>query len=225
MESSTIQLEAFNTNLNGARILCNGSFHNKIPPIMEFITDIRNPFKKKVLISNTIFGLNKYLPFNYDVVFQAKDSNDWTMIVTYLTYVVKPVIVICDVSVPDQLWQKINRTITFVHIIQTRILNLRPYDAIFFEPIQELHSNYTDYIYKILQSIYRNSYTQTEHKEVIQELRVAKAGIAWTKLEEDTQSGNIYWYDPILQSQSEKISTQQLSELFTLLSQQFKSEE
>ena len=51
MESSTIQLEAFNTSLNGARILCNGTFHNKIPPVIEFITDIRNPFKKKVLIS------------------------------------------------------------------------------------------------------------------------------------------------------------------------------
>lgn len=223
MES--IQIESFNTNLHGCRILCQGPFsNNKYAPLMEYIQKLREPFKKKILLTHTAFSLSKYMPLQYDAVFQVKDSHDWTLILTYITYAPKPLLVVAeDVTIPDALWQRINRTVTFINITSSTVINIRPYDAIFFAPIEELTTTYTEYVYKILQSIYKTSYSQKEHKEVLQELRIAQAGIAWTKHNEDTIGGSIYWYDPVMANQGDNLSNKQMSELFSWLSGQFLS--
>jgi hypothetical protein len=222
MEQS-IQIDSFNTNLHGCRILCQGPFPNgKYPPIMESIQKLRDPFKKKILLSKAAFSLSKYLPLQYDAVFQVKDTHDWTLILTYITYAPKPLLVVAeDIPIPDGLWQKLNRTITFINISTSYVINIRPYDAIFFAPIEELTTSYTEYVYKLLQSAYRTTYTQKEHKEVLHELRVANAGICWTRHEEDTTGGNIYWYDPVENNQGDSLSDKQMSELFKWLSDQF----
>ena len=214
MES--IKIDAFNTNLHGCRILCQGPFLNKYAPIMESIQKLKEPFKKKILLTKIAFSFCKYLPLQYDGVFQVKDSQDWTLILTYITYAPKPLLVVSeDVIIPDALWQKLNKT-TFVNITSLHV-NIRPYDAIFFSPIEELSTPYTDYALKVLQSVYKASYSQKDHKEILQELRVAGAGICWSKHEEE---GNIYWYDPVV-NQGDSLSNKQMSELFSWLSQQF----
>ena len=190
---------------------------------MESIQKLREPFKKKILLTRAAFSLSKFIPLQYDATFQVKDSQDWTLILTYITYAPKPLLVVAeDVPIPDALWQKINRTTTFVNITSSNVLNIRPYDTIFFAPIEELTNSYTDYVYKLLQSVYKHSYTTKEHKEVLQELRVALAGICWTKYEEDTAGGAIYWYDPVSENQGDNLSNKQMSELFTWLADQFK---
>ena len=192
---------------------------------MESIQKLREPFKKKILLSHTAFSLSKYMPLQYDGVFQVKDTQDWTLILTYITYAPKPLLVVAeDIAIPDGLWQKLNRTVTLVHVVSSMVTNIRPYDAIFFAPMEELTSAYSEYVFKVLQSVYRASYTLKEHKEVIQELRIAKAGIAWTRFEEDTQGGNIYWYDPVESNQGDNLTNKQMSELFGWLSEQFKRE-
>jgi hypothetical protein len=223
METQTVQIDAFSTNLHGARILCQGPFPSgKYPPIMESIQRLREPFKKKILLTKTAFALSKYMPLQYDAVFQVKDGQDWTLILTYITYAPKPLLVVAeDIPVPDGLWQKLTKMTTFVLITSAPILNIRPWDAIFFAPIEELSTTYTDYVFKILQSVYKASYTQKEHKEVLQELRIAKAGIAWSRHEEDKAGGNIYWYDPVANNPGDSLSDKQLSELFGWLSTQF----
>jgi hypothetical protein len=224
MDTHTVQIDAFNKNLHGCRILCQGPFSNgKYAPIMESIQKLREPFKKKILLTRAAFSLSKFIPLQYDATFQVKDSQDWTLILTYITYAPKPLLVVAeDVPIPDALWQKINRTTTFVNITSSNVLNIRPYDTIFFAPIEELTNSYTDYVYKLLQSVYKHSYTTKEHKEVLQELRVALAGICWTKYEEDTAGGAIYWYDPVAENQGDNLSNKQMSELFTWLADQFK---
>jgi len=222
----SIQIDAFNTNLHSCRILCQGPFPpHRYPPMMESIQKLREPFKKKILLSHTAFSLSKYMPLQYDGVFQVKDTQDWTLILTYITYAPKPLLVVAeDIAIPDGLWQKLNRTVTLVHVVSSMVTNIRPYDAIFFAPMEELTSAYSEYVFKVLQSVYRASYTLKEHKEVIQELRIAKAGIAWTRFEEDTQGGNIYWYDPVESNQGDNLTNKQMSELFGWLSEQFKRE-
>jgi len=219
----TVQIDSFNTNLHGCRVLCQGPFpNNKYAPIMEYIQKLRDPFKKKILLTRAAFGLSKYMPLQYDATFHVKDTHDWTLILTYITYAPKPLLVVAeDVPIPDALWQRINRTVSFVNITSSPVINIRPYDAIFFAPIEELTTTYTEYVYKILQSIYKTSYSQKEHKEVLQELRVAQAGIAWTKHDEDAAGGSIYWYDPVPSNQGDSLSNKQMSELFAWLSSQF----
>lgn len=223
----TIQLEAFNTDLHGARILIHGSFPaGKVPPVMEAIQRLRDPFKKKVLITNTAFSLSKSFPCMYDAVFQARDTADWQLILTYLTYVPKPSLVVAEeVTIPDGLWGKLQRTVTFVHLTtKTQHLTVRPYDAIFFAPIEEIHTTFSEYTYKLLQSIYRANYTYTEHKEILNELRAAGAGIAWSKMNEQVQGGAIYWYDTVEHTVEDRLTPKQLSEVFAWLSDQFRAQ-
>lgn len=203
--TDTVSLENFSTSLPGAKILCYGNFKKKYPPIMEYVKDIRNPIKKTVLITNTVFGLNQHFPFHYDAVFQARDSNDWTMIVTYLTYVVKPVLVVCDSAVPDALWKKLGKDITFVHLsLIIPLSSVRAYNCIFF-------ADETDSC-RVLQTVYRGSYSASENKEILQELRVAGAGLVWCSVNESA-NGALYWYDPVTYQQV-ALSKEQLSELF-----------
>lgn len=222
-QHETIQLESFNSDLNGGRILCQGPFTDKFPSVMEYVQPLRNPFKKKILLSNTYFHLCKYLPLYYDATFQVKDSQDWTLILTYITYSPKPLLVVAeDINIPDGLWNKINQTTTFIHFSNQQMAKLHPYDTIFFSPIEETKSSYIDYTYKVLQSLYRQNYSVQEHKEILNELRVAGAGIMWTRMNEERSNGNIYWYDAVEVSQSGKLSNSQMSELFRFLSDQFK---
>lgn len=223
METSTIQIEAFNNNLHGCRILVQGPFATKkYPPMLEYVQKLREPFKKRILITNMAVALSKYMPMQVDASFQAKDTADWTLILTYMTYAPKPLLVIAeDIQIPDGVWQKLNRTMTFVHVTSNPVAQLRPYEAIFFAPMEELGTAYGEHVYKALQSVYKPTYSQKEHKEILQELRIAGAGIAWSKEEQDPK-GAMYWYDPI-QHQGDRLSDKQLSELFGYLSDQFQS--
>ena len=210
-----IKIDAFNTNLHGCKILCQGPFH-KYPPIMDSIQKLREPFKKKLLLTQNTFSLNKYLHLQYDSTFQVKDAQDWTLILTYITYAPKPLLIVSeDLVIPDGLWNKLNKSITFVNMTSSYVA-VKPYDTIFFSD----ESIHTDYVLKTLQSVYKATYSQKEHKEISQELRVAGAGICWTRHEEN-QNGNIYWYDPVV-NQGDSLSNKQMSELFNWLSQQFK---
>lgn len=224
MDVTTLQIEAFNTNLHGSKILCQGPFQQGLmPPAMESIKHLRSPFKKRILLTTTALSLSKYMPMSYDAHFQVKDGQDWTLALTYMTYAPKPILVVIeDVPVPDGLWVKLNQSTTVVHWISAPILQLRPYDTIFFSAIEE-QSSYGETVYKILQSVYKASYSPKEHKEITQELRVATAGMVWSKVGEDRQGGNVFWYDPVA-LQGEPLSDNQLSELFGWLSKQFMRE-
>jgi hypothetical protein len=221
-QEQLIKMEAFNTNLHGCRILCQGPFSKRYPPMMDSIQKLRDPYKKKILLAKSALAMSKYMPMAYDAVFQMKDSADWTLALTYMTYAPKPILIVTeDITIPDGLWQKLTRQMTFVNFTSTPVLHIRPYDAIFFAPVEELSSSQIDYGHKILQSVYRSNYSTKEHKEIVQELRVAGAGLVWTKVEEESQGGNVFWYDPISLSASEKLTNTQLVDLFGFLASQF----
>lgn len=220
---SKIEVESFNIHLHGSKILCQGPWTTgKYPPILESVEKLREPFKRKVLISRTPFSFSKALPLQYDATFQTKEISDWSLILTYITYAPKPVLVIAEeVEVPDAVWAKLTATTTFVHICATPIRNLRVYDAIFFAPIGDDSAiqgfgvgGYSDYVFRTIQMLYRASYTQKEFKEIINELRVAGAGLAFAR-------NTIYWYDVVSQQGGETISRKQLSDLFSWLAIQF----
>lgn len=196
----------------------------KFPPWMEWIQKLREPFRKKIRLSNHPFPFStRAVTTSYDATFQVKDSNDWTLILTYLTYSPKPLLVVAeDISIPDGLWQKLNSSTTLIHITSMPIIRLHPYDAIFFTPMEEVSSVYAEHTQRILQAIYRSQYTVKEHKEILQELRVANAGMVWTRVSEKTPNGSIFWYDPVSVQPNENLDPSHLAELFHWLTEQFK---
>jgi hypothetical protein len=243
--ADTIQLEAFNVNLHGTKILCQGPWSDgKYPPILDSVKKLRDPFKRQVLVSRTPFSFSKALPLQYDATFQVKETADWSLILTYLAYAPKPALAIIeDVEVPDAVWGKLASTITCVHITATPIRNVRAYDAVFFAPIGEPGTTastgwnaggYAEFVFHQLQMLYKGaaligsehssdrsaqpvyrSLTSAHYKEIVQELRVAGAGLAYT-------GGTIYWYDTVASQGSEPLSNRQLSELFTWLAGHFR---
>jgi|LauGreDrversion4_2_1035121.scaffolds.fasta_scaffold95791_2 hypothetical protein len=227
MEQQTIQLEAFNTSLHGSKILypipANMS-SVKYPPWMEWIQKLRDPFRKRIRLSQHAFHFSKHLSLSYDASFQMKDGQDWTLVLTYMTYAPKPLLVIVeDVSVPDGLWQKLHQGITLIHITSQPVIRLHPYDTIFFSPMEEVSASYLEYTHRMIQAVYRGSYSMKEHKEILQELRVAKAGMAWTRVDESSTNGAIYWYDPVSVQPNERLNAKQLADLFGWLTDQFRA--
>lgn len=223
MAAETIQLEAFGTALHGARILLQGPFpSHRLPPIMEYVTALRDPFKKKILVrgSSSMHFMSKYLPLPYDATFQAKETIDWQLVLAYTTYAPRPSLLVMEeiATVPDGFWSKLPKGITVLHIVSTRtVVQLRPYDAIFFAPIEEIQTSFAEYTYKMLHAVYRSSYTMQEHKEILNELRVAQAGVAWTNINESRQGGALYWYDIADASSTERVSSNELRDLFEWL--------
>jgi len=189
---------------------------------MDNIQALRAPFKRKVLLTNTPFSFNKVLPFHYDATFQMREGADWSLALTYILHAPKDVLVIAeDIPIPDAVWLKLTKNITFVHMVATPLRNVQPYDAIFFAPIDDITNTYTDTVLKAIVAVYKKTYTQKELREILQELRVAKAGLAWTKVGETGLEGALYWYDPDTTIGEESLTRKQMSELFQWLSQQF----
>ena len=248
MDTQTIQLEAFSTALHGAKILYtlpstpstpslqSPSSQGKplTPPWSEWIQKLRQPFRKAICLTNRLLPFSSILP-RYDATFQVKDTQDWTLILTYLTYAPKPLLIVVeDIGIPDGLWQKLNATTTLIHLTHHPVLRLHPYDAIFFTPTEEVHTSYTEDTHRIIQAVYRATYSLKEHREILQELRVAKAGMAWTRIDEmgvtrqapkaemNATRGGIYWYDPVPIQADARLTSSELAELFSWLSEQFK---
>jgi|APCry1669189534_1035231.scaffolds.fasta_scaffold08410_2 hypothetical protein len=219
MADNTINLDAFQGHLHGSKILCQGPFtKGAFPPVLEAIENIKLPFQKKVLLTNND-SLSIVKPFSlvYDAIFRISTTTDWSLALTYILHAPKDVLVVAeDIPIPDAVWSKLNKSITFLSIVKTPLKNVFPYDAVFFAPIEDFGTVYaSDTVYKAVLALTRKPYGPKEYKDILQELRVANAGLAWTR-----GSESLFWYDPVSEN-SEQLSKKQLAELFSWLSSQF----
>lgn len=223
--SEQINLDAFNTSLTGSRILCIGPFNqSKYPPLHEAIKDIRSPPKKKIWVGRQITNLPLF-PAIYDAQFAITDpAVDWVLVLTYLSHCTKPaLLVIEDVSVPDAMWPRLRMGVTTI-VFTSSPITASPYDAIFFAPVQDLNTqaSYVNTIVGCLSNIFKQpSYQPKEYRDILQELRIANAGLVWTRVGETGTQGALYWYDAVPIQNSEQLSKKQLADLFIRLSQQF----
>lgn len=221
--TDTLQIEAFQTNLHGARILCQGPFPDgKQPPVLDAVTDRKQPFQKKVLLTHTPFSFSKAMPLQYDATFHVTTATDWSLALTYVVHAPKPLLLVAEdlPSIPDAVWSRLPRGITFVQFATAPQRHFRPYDAVFFAAIEDPATPYSDFTYRGLQSLMGPVGTK-EFREIVTELRVAAAGIAWSRVDEANEKGALYWYDPVKYHTAEGLSKKQLSELFTFLAGQF----
>ena len=204
--SDTVHINAFQTPLHGTAILCQGPFpKSKQPPILEYVQDLKAPFKRKVLLTNSPFTFRTTLSLTYDATFQIREGIDWSLALTYILHAPKD--------------------ITVVHVVSTPLKNLKPYSTVLFGPIEDLTTGYADTVYKALTAIYKKSYTQQTFKELIQELKVAGASLAWTSIQELKtldSAGALYWYESVSDASADALTKPQLADLFVWLSSQFR---
>ena len=223
--ADTVHIDAFQTNLHGCRILLQAPFpKGRTPPLQDHIEQLRQPFHRRVLLTNTPISVMKPMAYAYDAIFHIREVGDWSLALTYILHAPKDVLVFMEeLPVPDGVWSKLPKSVTVLHQVSAPLRRLDPYDTIFYAPIEDLASSYADLVYRQLLQIYKKTYPVKEFKEILQELRVAKAGLAWTRMSEATTTttiGSLYWYDPVSES-SEQLSKKQLADLFSFLSVQF----
>ena len=217
----TVQVNAFQTNLHGTRILCQGPFpSDRHPPLEEAISALRTPFKRRILLTNGVCTTGPY-----HAVLQIQEGlhgspqpggGDWSLALTYITHAPKPcLVVVDDVPIPSALWGRLPPSVTLVHRVTTPLASTTPYSTLFFVPIQDSTSAYAEQVLWTLQQRYKPGYSAKEFKEVVNELRVAGLGLVFS-------GGQLDWYEPVPESlDAGTWSKRQLAELFERLARQF----
>ena len=217
----TVQVNAFQTNLHGTRILCQGPFpSDRHPPLEEAISALRTPFKRRILLTNGVCTTGPY-----HAVLQIQEGlhgspqpggGDWSLALTYITHAPKPcLVVVDDVPIPSALWGRLPPSVTLVHRVTTPLASTAPYSTLFFAPIQDSTSAYAEQVLRTLQQRYKPAYSAKEFKEVVNELRVAGLGLVFS-------GGQLEWYEPVPESlDAGTWSKRQLAELFERLARQF----
>ena len=218
-----VQLEAFQANLHSGRILLQGPFEpGKYPPILEAIQNIREPFRRHILITSHPNNYTSTIKLSYETTFKISAPIDWSLALNYIQHLIGQsgntplLIVVEDLEVPDGFWSKLSgqSRITVVHFTAHHI-KIRPglaaiYDSIFVPFQSDLGAQATQHIFSILQGVFRATWNYAEFREILTEIRAAGAGLCWTRLGgggngAQGKSGNIFWYDPV-----HSIRTQQL---------------
>jgi hypothetical protein len=212
-DSLQVNLEAFQTNLHGRRILLQGPYKDKCPPILDSIQNIRDPFKRRVLLTSRKNNFTNTVQISYDSVFRITNQIDWSLTLNYIQHLigqpsgVPVLLVIEELEVPDAFFVKLqtNTRITILHYLNSPIklkngLNTI-YDTVFFPYQIDIGTQQSQHILTILQMLYRTGWTAAEFREIMTEIRAAGAGLCWTTVGGSSgggsRSGNIFWYDPV----------------------------
>lgn len=225
--TTTVQIQAFESHIHGFIILCQGPYRtDSYPNISEYINRPREPFKRKLLLASNAASISKIVSPPYNAIIVPNESIDWTVALTYIHYSPKPTLVcIEDIQVPNAFFCKLRsiKNITIIHNMTTSLVqSIQPYDCVFFSAMERTTSEYAKYVFKQLQTHYKNTYTHEEYTELVSELVTEDAGLVWINRGEKTSAGSLYWYEPANIVTTDYFTRKQLSDFFGILSSQFK---
>lgn len=209
-----VELEAFQAKLRNKKILLAGPFSGKYPPILEAIQDIREPFRKTVLLTSGEMTMFNEISIPYDAIFKIHKDIDWSLALTYISHVSNfgssqsgsTLVVSEGLIVPDGFFKQIHgKPITFINlnkVFQFTVTALAHYDACFFPHLEDVAFSTTKSWYLLLNAIDNKSCPPNPGalKDILTEIRVAGAGLCWIRNSGQTksgQNGNLFWYDPI----------------------------
>jgi hypothetical protein len=206
-----VHLEAFQANLHGSRILLQGPYSpGKYPPVLEAIQNIREPFKRRILLTSHTDLIANTIKLSYEAVFRIQTTTDWSLVLNYIQHLIsQPIgtpllVVIEDLEIPDGFFAKLPATVTSNKITMVNFtskpIKIHPdlaslYDTIFFPVQQDIGAQGAHHIFTALQVIYRPGWSFQEFREILTEVRAAGAGLCWTRV--GGKNGNIFWYDPV----------------------------
>jgi hypothetical protein len=213
--SSVLTIENFDATLRGTKILQYILKGCQDAPLYEIAAAGGEPFSRSILIApSRAVGAQQFFRTAWDAVFQVRAavnqqtansyngtqsqqaSQDWSFILTYITNSPKPVCIFVEdgIDPPDAFIKKLPQTAT---LIVQKTIGQRPsslYDTIYFPPISEANSHEANIILSCLDILLASK--NEDRRSWLKELRVAGAGIVWTRFEERSQQGAVYWYDP-----------------------------
>lgn len=206
---SAIKIDPFSASLRGQRILSQRDDPRAVPPLLDYVQNLREPFYKMYHVSALSAGLappSILLP--YSISYHVRDGTDWSFFLSNLVHCAKtkPVLVVIEgVEVPAAVWQKMPvANVTVIHLAQfapaaapsitpavptVPARTLTPYNTVFFPILEQVVPAAAEAIQTQLRTI-GHTLTTKELTDILHELRVAKAGLVWCGAD-----NSLYWYD------------------------------
>lgn len=189
--SDSIRVEGFSGSLRGKRIWIVGEEILLANRLHCLESEMLGRGRKVLILAD-----HRILPrwaskMGWDAVFRLKDANDLRLALTYIQYAAKPVRVVWLGEEPTQQllqkWVKEDVTVfgTGHHVPR------HDWDAIFFSGGMEARTIEEGLILRMGSA----KLSQFSLRTVLPELRVAKAGLVWSNVDEDDKTGYLYWYD------------------------------
>ena len=206
--TDVVKLENFDTPLTGAHTVFyieGGPFaHPTLPGTLDSILH-GEPYSRRVLVTFPSSRCSSLFRCNWDAVFQPADQKEWSLILTYCSYAPRPLFIHIDdtVNPPDAFFQRLPQGTTITEVRRLETVPEAPTaptgpiraDVIFYPPVQDLTTADATAIIRSL-NVQVGSRDAEGKKAYLRELRVARAGLAWTRIQEPTSYGATYWYDP-----------------------------
>ena len=212
--SSVLTIENFDAPLRGTKILQYIFKGCLDAPLYEIAAAGGEPFARSILIApSRAVGAQQFFRTAWDAVFQVRStvingsnsnnsiqtqqtSQDWSFILTYITNSPKPICIFVEdgIDPPDAFIKRLPQSATLIvqKTLGTRLSSL--YDTIYFPSIVEAQSQEANIILGCLDILLASK--NEDRRSWLKELRVVGAGIVWTRYEERSTQGSVYWYDP-----------------------------
>lgn len=203
MTEVVYNLENFDTSLDGSRIVFFASAAAaaaaSLPAQLNDL--ISSPaISCRVLIASTKSDVPLLFKGSWNAVFTP--VNDWQLVLTYCSYMPKPAIIVIEdgVAVPDAFIGRLQPQKN-LQIVCLRALGLTTQvpawaDAVFLPFIADLTGADADAVLGYVGTLCGNSVSAEHRKAWLREVRVAKAALVWTRIQERGATGAVYWYDP-----------------------------
>ncbi len=201
MSKQTINIEGLSTPLRGAKHIVLRAANMKMPDFADFISG-GEPIQRYLLLTGRNGDMSAHFWFPWNAVLTLVDARDWNFALTYIANAAKPIFCLVDdsLTIPDAFLRRVPANVTLVHMMQpstelSTSMSLPHYDSVFISPIDDIGSKFYDVALQVLQRVFKR-HEDYDMKEVLRELRVAGAGLMWTRIQESDPGGAVYWYEP-----------------------------
>jgi hypothetical protein len=197
----TINIEGLSTSLRGGKHLIIHGTNMKMPDFADFLSG-GEPIQRYLLLTGRNGDMSAQFWFPWNGVLTLVDARDWNFALTYIANAPKPLFCLVDdsLTVPEAFLRRVPASVTLVHLIQpspelATSMALPHYDSVFISPIDDIGSKFYESALTCLQRVFKR-HGEYDMKEVLRELRVAGAGLVWTRIQESDPGGAVYWYEP-----------------------------
>jgi hypothetical protein len=203
MTEIVYKLENFDTPLENSRIFFLLGRGRQPPKLLDQL--INSPkVTNRVLVSSQHSETPLLFKGLWSAIFNPSDGKDWQLVLTYCTYMTKPGIIVIEdgLHIPEGFMARLP-TVNLQFAICRQICQQQPAnllavaDTIFLPVVEDLAGADADACLTVLkQQLGVNGAVLDQRKEWLREVRAVRSCLVWTRIQERSTHGAVYWFDP-----------------------------
>lgn len=193
MTQESIQIEGFESSIKSKKLWFVGDEELLVRRLALFHTEILARGKFVCIQADSHVPLPKALvKFQWDALFRIKDTQDLRLALTYMANATKPITVVwVGEEMPPAVFQRLPDATIFA-LGSRSYIPKEPWDALFFSADLQAH-----HVEEILVTRMGAKLKAINLRSILSELRIAKASLVWSKIDDTDKTGYIYWIDAL----------------------------